>query len=88
MHDEYANAMLKLIEKKRAQGQDLVETEVPPRGPAKVIDLMEVLKRSLEQGRKTKNIDGKRPVFRRSQVRNSPPVVASHSTVQPQPRKY
>jgi DNA end-binding protein Ku len=52
MRDEYASAMLDLIEKKHARQKDVVETEAPTKGPAKVIDLMEVLKQSLGQGRK------------------------------------
>lgn len=52
MRDEYAEAMLKLIEKKRARDKDIVETgERRQRGPAKVVDLMEVLKQSLEARR-------------------------------------
>jgi DNA end-binding protein Ku len=55
MRDEYADAMLKLIERKRSHHKDIVETEVTERAkPAKVIDLMEVLKSSLEQGSKAK----------------------------------
>jgi len=55
MRDEYAEALLKLIEKKRARNKDVIETgEHGKRGPAKVIDLMEVLKRSLAQPGKTK----------------------------------
>jgi len=53
MRDEYAEAMLKLIEKKRKRNKDLVETAAAER-PAKVVDLMEVLKQSLGQGRKFK----------------------------------
>jgi DNA end-binding protein Ku len=48
MRDEYAEAMLKLIEKKSSHHKDIVESEHEERRPAKVIDLMEVLKRSLE----------------------------------------
>jgi len=54
MRDEYAESMLKLIEKKRARHKDVVESEREPRGPAKVVDLMEVLKRSLEHRRKSR----------------------------------
>lgn len=48
MRDEYAEAMMKLIEKKSTRHKDVVEAETGERRPAKVIDLMEVLKRSLE----------------------------------------
>jgi len=59
MRDEYAEAMLKLIEKKRARDKDVVETgEGRQRRPAKVVDLMEVLKRSLAQGGKPRNTRG------------------------------
>lgn len=55
MRDEYADAMLKLIERKRSHHKDIVETEVTEREkPARVIDLMEVLKSSLEQSSKAK----------------------------------
>jgi len=54
MRDEYAELMLKLIENKRAHDEDVVETEGRQRGPAKVIDLMEVLKRSLGEGKKSR----------------------------------
>ena len=54
MRDEYAERMLKMIEKKRAKHQDVVETAEPRKGPAEVVDLMAVLKRNLEQGRKPK----------------------------------
>jgi DNA end-binding protein Ku len=53
MRDEYARAMLDLIEKKHARQKDVVETDAPTKGPAKVVDLMEVLKKSLSQGRKS-----------------------------------
>ena len=53
MRDEYAAAMLRLIEKKSAQHKDVVETETRRR-PAKVVDLMEVLKQSLGQSKKPK----------------------------------
>jgi DNA end-binding protein Ku len=54
MRDEYAEAMMELIEKKRKRHKDVVETEHEKRGPAKVVDLMEVLKQSLAQGRKSR----------------------------------
>ena len=55
MRDEYAEAMLKLIEKKRPSDKNVVETgDRRRRSPAKVVDLMEVLKQSLAQGRKSR----------------------------------
>jgi DNA end-binding protein Ku len=55
MRDEYAEAMMKLIEKKSAHDKDVVETESEaPRKPAKVVDLMEVLKQSLKEGKKSR----------------------------------
>ena len=55
MRDEYAEAMLKLIEKKQTSRKDIVKTgeRTTKRKPAEVIDLMEVLKRSLKQGGKS-----------------------------------
>jgi DNA end-binding protein Ku len=54
MRDEYADRMLRLIEKKRANRKNVVKAGAPRKGPAEVVDLMEVLKRNLEQGRKTR----------------------------------
>ena len=51
LKDEQTNQLLKLIEKKRAHHKDVVEVELPQRKEEKVVDLMEVLKRSL-QGKK------------------------------------
>jgi DNA end-binding protein Ku len=50
MRDEYAQAFMKMVEKKRAADKDVVETEAEPgrKKPAKVVDLMEVLKKSLK----------------------------------------
>jgi DNA end-binding protein Ku len=53
MRDKYAERLLKFIQKKRAK-QNVVETEAPRKGPAEIVDLMEVLKRNLNQGRKSK----------------------------------
>jgi DNA end-binding protein Ku len=54
LRDEYSEALLKLAEKKHAQRKDVVETHAKSR-PEKVVDLMEVLKRSLGQnGKKAK----------------------------------
>jgi DNA end-binding protein Ku len=57
MRDEYAAAMLKLIQEKSARHKDVVESqsdEPRRKQPTKVVDLMEVLKASLGQGRKSK----------------------------------
>jgi DNA end-binding protein Ku len=53
MHDEYSNALFKLIEKKYSKRRDVVESEGPRKKPEKVVDLMEVLKRSLKPSEKT-----------------------------------
>jgi len=49
MRDEYAESMLKLIKTKSSHHKDIVETEEKSerRRPAQVVDLMEVLKKSL-----------------------------------------
>jgi DNA end-binding protein Ku len=52
LKNEKTAALLKLIEKKRAQHKDVVEVEVPERETGKVIDLVEVLKKSLTGKRK------------------------------------
>jgi DNA end-binding protein Ku len=52
LKDEKSAALLKLVEKKRKQHKDIVEVEVPEREEGKVIDLMEVLKKSLAGKRK------------------------------------
>ena len=55
MRDEYAEAMLKLIDKKSARMENLIKAAGSrERSPAKVVDLMEVLKQSLGQGKKSK----------------------------------
>ena len=48
MRDKYAERMLKFIQKKRAKGKT-VGRESPRKGPAEIVDLMEVLKRNLNQ---------------------------------------
>lgn len=53
MTDEYAQRILHLIEQKRKKRQNIVKAAAPRKGPAEVVDLMEVLKRNLEHGRKT-----------------------------------
>ena len=56
MRDEYAHRMQNLINEKRVRGKDIVESasEGPTAKPAKVVDLMEVLKQSLGQSKKAK----------------------------------
>ena len=50
LKDEYAEALLDLVEKKKAKGKDVVEVEVSEGRTAEVIDLMEVLQKSLKAG--------------------------------------
>src|SRR6266568_3396515 len=52
LKDEKTEQLLKLVEKKRKQHKDIVEVEEPERNKGKVIDLVEVLKRSLAGKRK------------------------------------
>jgi DNA end-binding protein Ku len=52
LKDERTAELLKLVEKKRKQHKDIVEVEVPERDDGKVVDLMEVLKKSLAGKRK------------------------------------
>jgi len=52
LKDRQTEKLLKLVEKKRKQHQDIVEVEVPEQQPAKVVDLMEALKKSLAGKRK------------------------------------
>jgi DNA end-binding protein Ku len=47
LKDEKTEQLLKLVEKKRKQHKDIVEVEEPERDEGKVVDLMEVLKKSL-----------------------------------------
>lgn len=53
LKDEKTEALLKLVKQKRAKRKDVVEVEMPEREEGKVVDLMEVLKRSLSGKRKT-----------------------------------
>ena len=39
---------MKLVERKQAKDKDIVEGEQAERKPGKIVDLMEVLKKSLE----------------------------------------
>jgi len=52
LKDEQTEKLLQLVEKKRKQHKDIVEVEVSEQEPAKVVDLMEALKRSLAGKRK------------------------------------
>lgn len=52
LKDEKAEKLLKLVEKKRKQSKNIVEVEEPEREETKVVDLMEVLKKSLAGKRK------------------------------------
>jgi DNA end-binding protein Ku len=52
LKDEKTAQLLKLVEKKRKQHKDVVELEEPERDQGKVVDLMEVLKKSLARKRK------------------------------------
>lgn len=47
LHDEQAEALLKLVKKKQKTRSNVVEVETEEREPAKVIDLVAVLKKSL-----------------------------------------
>lgn len=52
LKDEKTAQLLKLVEKKRKQHKDVVEVEETERDEGKVVDLMEVLKKSLARKRK------------------------------------
>lgn len=52
LKDEKTAQLMKLVEKKRKQHKNVVEVEVPERDEGKVVDLMEVLKKSLAGKRK------------------------------------
>ncbi|HEX6190311.1 MAG TPA: Ku protein [Pyrinomonadaceae bacterium] len=52
LKDEKTAQLLKLVEKKRRQHKDVVEVEEPEHDEGKVVDLMEVLKKSLARKRK------------------------------------
>ena len=51
LRDEQTERLMNLIERKMSRHKDIVEAEVAERGPAKVVDLMEVLKKSLARKR-------------------------------------
>lgn len=52
LKDEKTARLLKLVEKKRKRHKDVIEVEEPERYEGKVVDLMEVLKKSLAGKRK------------------------------------
>jgi DNA end-binding protein Ku len=52
LKDEQTERLKKLVERKRAQHKDVVEIDEPDRDEGKVVDLMEVLKKSLARKRK------------------------------------
>jgi DNA end-binding protein Ku len=52
LKDEKTEQLMKLVEKKRKQHKDIVDVEEPERDEGKVVDLMEVLKKSLAGKRK------------------------------------
>jgi DNA end-binding protein Ku len=52
LKDEKTEQLLKLVEKKRKQHKDLVKVDEPERDEGKVVDLMEVLKKSLAKKKK------------------------------------
>jgi DNA end-binding protein Ku len=52
LKDEKTERLLKLIEKKRARHQDVVEVEESDRGEGKVVDIMTALKKGLARKRK------------------------------------
>jgi DNA end-binding protein Ku len=52
LKDEKTEQLMKLVEKKRKQHKDVIEVEEPERDEGKVVDLMEVLKKSLAGKRK------------------------------------
>jgi len=51
LSDEQTERLMKLVERKMSRHKDVVETEVAERRPPKVVDLMEVLKKSLARKR-------------------------------------
>ncbi|HXT63098.1 MAG TPA: Ku protein [Pyrinomonadaceae bacterium] len=52
LKDEKTEQLMKLVEKKRKQHKDIIEVEEADRDEGKVVDLMEVLKKSLAGKRK------------------------------------
>jgi DNA end-binding protein Ku len=53
LKDEKTEALLKLVKKKKSTRKNVVKVEAPAEDEGKVVDLMEVLKRSLSGKRKT-----------------------------------
>jgi DNA end-binding protein Ku len=52
LRDERTEKLVKLVERRQARQKDVVETRRAERKPAKVVDLMEVLKKSLQTGKR------------------------------------
>jgi DNA end-binding protein Ku len=65
--DEYRDDLIALIERKIESGQTETVTEAPAekRRPAKVVDIMDLLKRSIEEAEKTEPAERKRTERRR-----------------------
>lgn len=51
LKDEQTERLLKLVKSKKSHNKDVVETEEKPTDDGKVVDIMEVLKKSLAAGR-------------------------------------
>lgn len=53
LKDEQADRVLKLVKSKHSRKKDVVETDEKPSDDGKVIDIMDVLKKSLAAKRKS-----------------------------------
>jgi DNA end-binding protein Ku len=51
LHDDETARILKLVEKKRSRGKDVIEIEEEEAGEGNVVDLMEILKKSMARKR-------------------------------------
>ena len=51
LRDEQTERLMSLVKRNMSRHKDVVEADVAERGPAKVVDLMEVLKKSLARKR-------------------------------------
>lgn len=51
LKDKHTDSVLKLVKSKQSRGKDVIETEEIPSDDGKVVDIMEVLKKSLAAGR-------------------------------------
>ena len=47
LHDKQTERLLKLVKSKQTRGKDIIETEETPSDDGKVVDIMEVLKKSM-----------------------------------------